>query len=201
MLGSVSAISRLRIGVDGDGVTTLVVLKSCPLRCKYCLNPQTLSPDSQHEDISAEALYERVRIDELYFLASGGGVTFGGGEPLLQYEFIKQFRRVCGFEWKINVETSLNVPRWAVENVTPDIDTFIIDIKDSSSEIYRRYTGRDNTAVLENLKYLADAGQAHKCTIKIPLIPGYNSAEDVSRSEEFVRSLGFENIKLFTYNT
>ena len=75
------AIIRHRIPTDGDGVTTLVGLKGCPLACKYCLNPQCGTAKS--ERLTADELYEKVRIDDLYFIATGGGITFGGGEPLL----------------------------------------------------------------------------------------------------------------------
>ena len=79
-------IARHRLTIDGEGVTTLVAFHGCPLRCKYCLNPTSLQPDGVWESYNCNQLYEEVRKDELYFLASCGGVTFGGGEPLLQSE-------------------------------------------------------------------------------------------------------------------
>ena len=96
-------IARHRLTIDGEGVTTLVAFHGCPLRCKYCLNPTSLQPDGVWESYDCNQLYEEVRKDELYFLASCGGVTFGGGEPLLQSEFIRQFRQLCGPEWRITV--------------------------------------------------------------------------------------------------
>ena len=74
--------SRLRMTTDGEGVTTLVIFHDCPLRCKYCLNPFSFAPDTKREDLTPEQLYDKVKIDDLYFVATGGGVTFGGGEPL-----------------------------------------------------------------------------------------------------------------------
>ena len=200
MEAEVSAISRLRIGVDGEGVTTLVAFMLCPLKCEYCLNPQTLSLKRPHKLYTPESLFEELRKDELYFLATGGGVTFGGGEPLLRHGFIREFREVCGNDWKINLETSLNVPRECLEDVIPVTDSYLIDVKDMDPEIYSKYTGRDNTKVLENLKLLAERGLAPKCVIRIPEIPGHNTLEDVRRSEEAVRGLGFKNIDLFTYD-
>ena len=76
-------ISRHRIGVDGEGVTTLVAFHGCPLRCQYCLNPKALSPNGVWKRYTPEELYNHVKQDELYFCATGGGVTFGGGEPLI----------------------------------------------------------------------------------------------------------------------
>ena len=186
--------------MDGEGVTTLVAFMLCPLACRYCLNPQTLSVSYPFKEYSAAELYDEIRKDELYFLATGGGVTFGGGEPLLNHQFIKEFRDVCGEQWKINVETSLNVPSSFLETIIPVTDGYLIDIKDMDPAIYSAYTGRDNSLVLSNLRILAEQGLADKCVVRIPLIPGFNTQEDVARSEAEVRSLGFGRIDKFEYN-
>ena len=112
-------VNRHRLLIDGEGVTTLVAFHGCPLHCKYCLNPQSLSDDFDFPLYSCEQLYERVKVDELYFLATRGGITFGGGEPCLRSEFISRFRELCGKEWRITVETSLNVPRKHLEILLP----------------------------------------------------------------------------------
>lgn len=195
----VSAISRHRIGVDGEGVTTLVAFQVCPLHCKFCLNPQTLDIDGPHKDYTAAELYETVRIDSLYFLATGGGVTFGGGEPLLRSSFIREFRSICGTEWKINIETSLNVPSERLEEVMDVADFFIIDIKDMDGDIYSAYTGKGNGLVKENLRILADAGAARRCRIRLPLIPGFNSEQDRDRSQKVLDGMGFEIFDRFDY--
>ena len=71
-------LSRHRIGVDGAGVTTLVAFHGCPLKCKYCLNPQSLSAGGIWKSLTPEELYNHVKQDDLYFWVTGGGVTFGG---------------------------------------------------------------------------------------------------------------------------
>ena len=185
--------------MDGDGVNTLVAFMGCPLRCRYCLNPQTLSPDSPHREMTPADLYEETKKDELYFLATGGGVTFGGGEPLLRPDFIRAFRSLCGPGWKINAETSLSVPEENVRELMPVIDHWFIDIKDMNPAIYRNYTGRDNTGVRDNLRLLADAGFADRCTLRIPLIPGYNSDSDRERSIGELEALGFSTFDRFEY--
>lgn len=200
MKAKISAISRLRIGVDGEGVTTLVAFMLCPLSCEYCLNPQTLSVTYPHKEYSPDELFKELRKDELYFLATGGGVTFGGGEPLLNHQFIEEFRDICGDQWKINVETSLNVPPSFLETVIPVADEYLIDIKDMNPDIYKSYTGKDNSQVISNLRIIAERGLAGKCVIRLPLIPGYNSPEDVARSESEVIALGFERIDKFEYD-
>lgn len=199
-VADISAISRLRIGIDGEGVTTLVAFMYCPLNCRYCLNPQTLSDRYPHRSYSAIDLYEELKKDELYFLATGGGVTFGGGEPLLWHGFIREFRKVCGPDWKINLETSLNVPREALEDVVPVVDSYIIDIKDMDPAIYSSYTGKDNTRVLDNLRFLAETGMAGRCVIRIPEIPGYNTEEAIEDSEMKIMSLGFDRVDRFKYD-
>ena len=200
MKAKISAISRLRIGVDGEGVTTLVAFMFCPLACDYCLNPQTLSDSYPFKEYTPEELYMELRKDELYFLATGGGVTFGGGEPLLNHQFIKEFRSVCGDQWKINLETSLNVPTSFLETIIPVTDEYLIDIKDINPDIYKSYTGKDNSQVIGNLRTLAGRGLAGRCVIRIPLIHGYNSPEDVARSESEVIALGFDRIDKFEYD-
>ncbi|MBQ4191871.1 MAG: radical SAM protein [Bacteroidales bacterium] len=197
----IAAVARHRIAVDGDGVNTLVVFMSCPLRCKYCLNPQTLDAGLPHRTLTPDELYEETRKDELYFLATGGGVTFGGGEPLLRPDFIRAFRSLCGDEWKLNVETSLNVPEDNVRGLMPVIDYWFIDIKDMDPEIYRKYTGKDNERVRENLRLLADSGFAAKCTIRIPHIPGYNEDADRGRSIKELEAMGFSDFDRFEYKT
>ena len=102
--------SRLRMQTDGTGITTLVCFHGCPLRCKWCINAFSFAPETKRAWMTPAQLYDKVRIDQLYFLATGGGVTFGGGEPLLQADFLAEFRRICGRHWHLCAETSLNVP-------------------------------------------------------------------------------------------
>ena len=77
-------IDRHRLTIDGEGVTTLVAFHGCPLHCKYCLNPQCLEADGVWQEMDTELLMMNVEMDNLYFLATGGGICFGGGEPLLR---------------------------------------------------------------------------------------------------------------------
>lgn len=192
-------ISRHRLSTDGDGVTTLVAFHGCPLRCRYCLNPQSLGDGGRFREYSPEELYAETRIDELYFIATNGGVTFGGGEPCLHPQFIQEFRELCGCAWQLNLETSLNVPSANIEALLPVVNTLIIDIKDMNPEICRSYTGRSNDLVLDNLHLIADAGRQQDCIIRIPLIPDYNTAADREKSRKALESLGFDRFDLFTY--
>lgn len=192
-------IARHRLSTDGDGVTTLVAFHGCPLCCRYCLNPQSLGDGGRFREYSSEKLYTETRIDELYFLATNGGVTFGGGEPCLQPGFIRRFRELCGDSWQINLETSLNVPTDNIASLLPVVKTLIIDIKDMNPEIYRNYTGQDNSLVLSNLRLIADSGRQEDCIIRIPLIPEFNTDADRDASRATLEQLGFSRFDLFTY--
>lgn len=143
-------INRHRILTDGKGITTLVGFYGCPLRCKYCLNPHSISKDFTPEEKTVGQLIEDVMCDDIYFRATGGGICFTGGEPLLHTEFIKDFREQCPTQWKIYIETSLNVPLENLQFVQAFVDGFIVDIKDMNPRIYSLYTGKDNKLVISN---------------------------------------------------
>jgi len=193
-------ISRLRIINDAEGVTTLAAGHGCTFRCRYCINPQCFLKSRPHSVFTVKELIDTVRIDDLYFQATGGGVVFGGGEPLLQADFIHEFCASCPEEWRISLESSLAVPKQELEKVIGDIDFYLIDIKDMNPVIYRSYTGRDNTLVLGNLEFLASNGLQEKIRVRIPLIEGYNSREDVEKSKACLEKMGFRNFDLFRYN-
>ena len=194
-------ISRHRLSTDGEGVTTLVAFHGCPLRCKYCLNPQSLHSEGIWKHYDCEQLYEEVRQDELYFLATHGGITFGGGEPCLQSDFIDEFRQLCGQEWQLSVETSLNVAQENIEELVPIIDSYIIDIKDINNAIYQKYTGKDNEKVLHNLQYLIDHGKNEQIIVRTPVIPAYNTENDVDYSIHLLNEMGITQFDRFTYKT
>lgn len=191
-------IGRHRLTVDGEGVTTLVAFTGCPLRCKYCLNKQSWELE-RGRLYTPELLFEEVKIDQLYFLATHGGVTFGGGEPLQQEEFIKQFRELCGPQWQLLAETSLNVPFENVQALDAVLDGYIIDIKDMNPEIYKAYTGKDNAIVLANLEWLLKSGDPNRILMRVPHIPEFNTDEDVAKSMERLKAMGVKNIDEFNY--
>ncbi len=193
-------IVRHRLATDGKGVTTLAAFHNCPLRCKYCLNPQCLDPKMVWRNITTSELLDELLLDNLYFLATGGGVTFGGGEPLLRSEFIEEFCRIKPAEWKVNVETSLNVDHSHLERVLPYIYQFIIDVKDTNPEIYKKYTTRDNAQVLDNLRWLmSHNGMAEKILVRLPHIPEHNTQEDVDRSRALLEKMGIKHFDEFDY--
>ena len=190
------AISRLRMGIDGKGVTSLVAGAGCPLRCKWCINKKILQ-NRQPEYVTPETLFERLRIDNLYFQATGGGVCFGGGESLLHTPFIGAFRALTGGAWKITAETSLNVPEENVREALDCVDELIVDIKTADPAIYRSYTGGENGRALQNLTLLVP--YADRTVIRVPLIPSFNDGADREKTVALMKSMGFETFDLFEY--
>lgn len=197
----VVSINRHRLKTDGVGVTTLVASYGCPLKCKYCINKRVLDPAilSKCVQMTPEQLYEKLKIDDLYFIATGGGITFGGGESLLYAEFIAAFREVCGDKWQITLETSLNVPMENLRTILPVADAFIVDIKDMNPDIYMAYTGRSNERVIENLKLLIKEKSPEQIRIRVPKIPEFNGRDDMETSVQILKEMGFKDIEVFPY--
>lgn len=199
-LAPLIGINRHRLATDGKGVTTLVAFHGCPLRCKYCLNDQCHDPQGVYRTMTPMGLLNELMIDNLYFLATGGGVCFGGGEPLLQSRFIAEFCEMMIPEWKVTLETSLNVPREHIERVLPHIDQYIIDIKDLNPDIYRRYTGCDNAQMLDNLRWLLQHdGMSRRIVVRLPHIPAYNTPQDIDHSRNRLTEMGITHIDEFSY--
>ncbi len=192
-------ISRNRLITDGAGITTLAAFWSCPLHCRYCLNPQSLNEKAVTRILTAEELYQLVKVDELYFLATCGGVTFGGGEPCLYPGFIKEFRSYCGNEWNITVETSLNVPLEKIRILHPTVNQYIVDIKDMNPDIYKRYTGKENTQPIANLKWLIEHGNVDNIRVRVPLIPDFNTEKDIENSVSALKKMDVRDIEVFSY--
>lgn len=191
-------ISRLRIPIDGEGVTTLVAFSHCPLRCDYCLNPQC-EEERCAEHLTPQELLDKVKVDNLYFLATGGGICFGGGEPCLQSRFIEEFHKIIDPNWKLTIETSISVPEEHLLRLIPIIDQWIIDIKDMHPEVYLNYTKRPIDFLLHNLQILADKGLQDHCTLRIPLIPEYNTPELQTESQKILEEMGFTHFDVFKY--
>lgn len=194
-------IDRHRLGADGRGVTTLAAFHGCTLRCKYCLNRRCLESAEGLPTYTPEQLFKYVSIDNLYFIATGGGVCFGGGEPLLHSDFICEFKEHCGKSWNITVESSLNVPQEAVKAVVPVVGDFIVDIKESNLDIYRAYTGQEGGRAWDNLRFLLSAVGPRRIMVRVPLIEGYNTEADTAKTIAVLTEMGITNIDSFKYLT
>ena len=193
-------LGRHRLSVDGKGVTTLVAFHGCTLHCHYCLNSSCLMPGGVWREVTTEELLEEVRIDNLYFVATGGGITFGGGEPCLRSLFIEEFAGMMPQEWNITIETCLNVERQHVERLLPIVSQWIIDVKDMNREIYKAYTGKSNKRTIDNLRWmLRHEGMAERIILRLPHIPEYNTDEDVKQSRRLLKNMGIKTFDEFNY--
>lgn len=185
-MSDIMAISRHRMGTDGRGVTTLVGLYGCPLNCEYCINRSCHDTEIKRGKYSPEELINVISIDAPYFLMTNGGITFGGGEPLLQSSFIHKVCSLVDPRWTKTIETSLFSNWESIEMLVHDIDLWYVDVKAVDSETYRKYTGQDNRIVLENLKALVELVGVDRVCVRYPVIPEYST---IKNREEGIRSL------------
>ena len=199
MTGDIMAISRLRMGTDGKGISTLVLFWGCPLQCKYCVNSICHDEDTVRKSYSPEELIGRVRQDDIYFKMTGGGIVFGGGEPLLQAEYIHEVCQLSDPLWAKRIETSLYADWNTISLLNEDIDEWIIDVKDISPSIYKKYTSKDNEIVLRNLKKLITIIPSEKVLIRVPSISEFNTYKDIDNSIAYIRQLGYLRINRFAY--
>lgn len=139
------------------------------------------------EEITAAELLKKISRDQRFYDASGGGVTFSGGECMLQIEFLERILMLCkqaGIHTA--VDTAGNVAWESFERILPYTDLFLYDIKAMDPTVHKRCTGADNTRILENLSRLLDRGAA--VWIRIPVIPGVNdSPEEMEKIKAFLR--------------
>ena len=201
-------ISRLRMGTDGPGITALVTFMGCPLQCKYCLNDfchkpvfetNGKTPSKGVSVITPQDLYDKVKIDNLYFGMTGGGICFGGGEPALQWRFIRSFRKICGPEWKITLETCLHYNEYIIKELSKIVDLWIVDIKSMEPIIFEEYTGVKVAPLFNRLKFLRDIVGEEKVVIKIPLIPEFKDEHSVKWELSKIKAMGFTHIEQIEY--
>lgn len=174
---------------DGPGIRTTVFLKGCPLRCPWCHNPEGQQPEietirlsASHNNgadeyepvgwrISADDLLAEIEKDRIFFDTSGGGVTFSGGEPLFQAEFLTQMLISCQARGiHTVVDTSGYASLTTIQQAAEHTDLFLFDLKLVNPESHLRHTGCSNQSILENLKWLDQAGKA--VIVRFPLVPG-----------------------------
>jgi pyruvate formate lyase activating enzyme len=141
-------------------------------------------------EITVTELLTEVMKDRVFYEESGGGVTFSGGEPLLQYEFLTEALTACR---KADLRTAVETTGFAlwekVRALIPLTDLFLYDVKLMDGERHRQFTGVPNARILENLRALAGIGAP--VTVRVPLVPGVNDDEENIRAvARFVADLG-----------
>ena len=174
---------------DGPGIRTVVFLKGCPLRCIWCHNPESWSfrpetvDDTVHggkktygKERAVSDVLEEVLRDRPFYDASGGGLTLSGGEPLAQVKFASALLRAAKeADVHTAIETCGHLPRTVIEDVRPNVDLWLYDIKGMDEELHRKHTGVGNTLIHENLRYLDEQGA--KIVLRCPMIPKLNDSD------------------------
>ncbi len=154
------------------------------------------------EDKTVEQLFEEIVKDQHYYKASGGGVTFSGGECLLHPCFVKEVAKMCkNAGIHTAVESAFFVPWESVEEVLPFIDLFFADLKIADPEKHCKYTGQDNKLIIDNITKLSK--NHNNIILRIPVIPGVNdSDEDIDAFAEIIKTFGdgIKEIELLKYN-
>ena len=195
---------------DGPGIRTTVFLKGCPLRCMWCHNPEGQNPHPQPltkqgktqvcgYSIDAEELARKLLRDEDLFRDSGGGVTFTGGEPLMQADFLCDV--LDGIEGVHRaVETSGYASQETFARVLERTDMMLFDVKLADPLMHKRYTGADNKQILRNLDILKHSGKDF--VVRVPLIPGVNDTlpNMEATSQLLAGSKGLKRVELLRYH-
>ena len=151
-------------------------------------------------EIGPEALFERLMADEAIYAKSGGGVTFSGGEPLMQWRFVAETAALLKSRGiHLALETCLHASREAMEAVIPLMDLVYADVKCVSSDLHRAGTGASNERILQNLPLLFSL--ASRVILRTPVIPGFNDdEEELIRVAELEAGLGAREAELMTFH-
>ena len=202
---------------DGPGMRQTVFFKGCPLRCSWCHNPEGFSPLAETFCVNGESktygkeytsreLADIIIKNNGYYERYGGGVTFSGGEPLMQHQFLGEvldFLKEAG-----GVHTAIETSGFAEGNIFQTIiqkvDYIMLDLKLMDEYLHKKFTGASNDLILHNAEILA--GSRKKFVIRIPLIPGVSDTEEnICATAEFLKntvggSPDFAGVELLNYH-
>ena len=210
--GRIFDIQRYSIHV-GDGIRTIVFLKGCIFRCRWCCNPESQSheietmtvlgkPKTIGEDVTVEEVMQTVKKDMPYYRRSGGGLTLSGGECLCQPEFARDLLRAAK-EYGITtaIESMAGVDYKRIEEILPYLDQYLMDIKHMDSNKHKAFIGQPNERILENARKVSASGMT-RLSIRVPVIPTFNDKpEEIRAIARFADSLpSVERIHLLPYH-
>ncbi len=198
-LGRIFDIQKYSIH-DGPGIRTIIFLKGCSLRCRWCCNPEGQSYEIETmdfqgkekiigRDVTVREVMEEIKKDAPYYRRSGGGVTLSGGEALLQPAFAIALLRAC-HDIGINtaIETTGHQKFEIIAEYLKHLDYVLMDIKHMDSKKHKAFTSQPNEIILENARKIAESGA--DLTIRVPLIPGFNDTEaEISAIAAFAKTL------------
>ncbi len=141
------------------------------------------------QEMTVSEVMAEVEQDIIFYDQSGGGVTFSGGEPLMQPEFLLALLNQCQAQQiHTAVDTSCYAEPKIVEMVSKRTDLFLCDLKHMDNEIHERFTGVGNNLILDNIRRLSEAGK--EIVIRIPIVPGFNDEKaNIEATGKFTASL------------
>ena len=199
ILGNISSIESMGL-VDGPGIRYIVFLQGCELRCLYCHNPETWDKDKECQRMTPEELVKKIVRFKSYF-GRTGGVTFSGGEPLLQPKFLLECLKLCKKEGINTALDTAGVGFGDYDEILLLTDLVILDLKAVSEEDYKKITGQP---MIRFKKFLADCQRLNKkLWIRQVIVPGINDDEEnVKKIKDFVTQLrNVEKVELLPYKT
>lgn len=209
--GRIFDIQRYSIH-DGGGIRTIVFLKGCPLRCKWCCNPEgqhynvekmTLGGKEKivGQDVTVGEIIDIVERDRIYYRRSGGGLTLSGGESLTQPDFAVALLKTAKAR---GINTAMESTGFAdfsvISRYLPYLDLYLMDIKHMNSSKHKEFTSQPNELILENAKKITDAGT--RLIVRTPVIPTFNATkEEIGEIAKFASSLkGVTQMHLLPYH-
>ncbi len=209
--GRIFDIQRFSVH-DGPGIRTIVFLKGCVLRCKWCCNPESQSYAIENltmggktkqcgRDVTVAEVMEEITKDFHYYRRSGGGLTLSGGESLCQPDFAVALLRAAKENGLTTaIESTGYADKEVISRVLEYLDCYLMDIKHVNSEKHERFTGKPNHKILENARYIAE--NAKELIIRVPVIPTFNDTpEEMAQIAEFVSKLpNVEKMHILPYH-
>ena len=210
--GRIFDIQRYSIH-DGKGIRTIVFLKGCVLRCRWCCNPESQEYDVQTmrvagkpkiigKDVTVAEVMEMVEKDRGYYRRTGGGLTLSGGECLCQPDFCEALLASAKQRGISTAIESMACAEWSViERMLPHLDTYLMDIKHMRPDKHREFTGKSNELMLANAKRVAESGKT-QLVIRVPVVPTFNATEEeIGAIAAFADSLpGVKKMHLLPYH-
>ena len=198
--GLINSIETLGT-LDGPGIRFVVFLQGCKLRCLYCHNPETWNINSSEAiEITPQELVEKVEKYRNYY-GEDGGVTFSGGEPLLQPEFLLECLKLCK---KKGIHTCLDTAGFGFGDYTEIlqyVDLVILDVKAIDKDEYKKITGQSMDKFCEFVEILQKLNK--KLWLRQVIVPGINDDKDhILKLKEFASTLkNVEKVELLPYKT
>ena len=205
---------------DGPGIRTSIFLKGCPMACLWCHNPESQKPEPEYmirerkingktfkeqeligKEMNTLELMKEINKDRVYYEESGGGVTFSGGEPLVQSTFLLEVLAACKKEgYHTTLDTSGHANGNVIEDVIKLCDLFLFDLKLMDDAIHLKYTGVSNKLSLKSLDMIINAGK--DIIIRFPVIPGITDKEEnISGIANHMKERNIQRIDLLPYHS